>query len=232
SPHEFERYAPNFLTVAKLANNRKHFDELSKLVNNSLIFEKWPYLTQYQPIFLELVNKLNNIDPSQFWQKYQQKKEQYSKQEVLRQQILKDNYHIEADEVADLGNQWLDNETQLIWQRTCYGQTLKEGQWLMSHEPARLEVKDALRLMEEAKALGWRIPFEDELIALISKLKNNPEFLAFSLGTKHNIHGHFITQKKAPSGNIEFVLTKFNDGILEPASTNDGFLRLVKSVNP
>lgn len=211
-----ERYTPIFLTVAKLANNTEHFDELSKLASN-------------KPEFLELVNKLNNIDPSHFWQKYQQKQEQYSKQEVLRQQILKDNYHIEADEVADLGNQWLDNETQLIWQRTCYGQTLKEGQWLMSHEPARLEVKDALRLMEGAKALGWRIPFEDELIALISKLKNNPELLAFSLGTKHNINGHFITQKQAPSGNIEFVLTKFNDGILEPASTNDGFLRLVKN---
>ncbi|MCP5177399.1 MAG: hypothetical protein H6997_07540 [Moraxellaceae bacterium] len=231
SPHEFERYAPNFLTVAKLANNRKHFDELSKLVNNSLIFEKWPYLTQYQPIFLELVNKLNNIDPNEFWQTYRQQQEQYSKQEALRQQILKDN-NVKADEVADLGNQWLDNETQLIWQRTCYGQTLKHGQWLMSHDPARLKIQDALRLMEDAKALGWRIPFEEELIALITKLKNNSELLTFSLGTKHNINGHFITQKQTPSGNIEFVLTKFNDGMLGPASTNDGFLRLVKSVNP
>lgn len=224
-----ELYIPLFLTVAKLANNTEHFDELSTLVHDSAILKKWPWFAEYQPKFLELVNKLNNIDPLQFWQTYQQQQEQYSKQEALRQQTLKDHYHIKADEITNLGSQWLDNETQLIWQRTCYGQTLKDGQWLMSHEPARLEIKDALRLMEDAKALDWRIPFEDELIALITKLKNNPELLGFSLGTKNNINGHFITQKQTPSGNIEFVLTKFNDGILEPASTNDGFLRLVKS---
>lgn len=207
-----------FLTVAKLANNTEHFNQLLPLIL------KYPKQSG-------LIDRLNNIDPLQFWQTYQQQQEQYSKQEALRQQILKDNYHVKADEVADLGNQWLDNETQLIWQRTCYGQTLKDGQWLMSHEPAHLEVKDALRLMEDAKALGWRIPFEEELIALITKLKNNSELQDIFLGIKHNINGQFLTQKQTPSGQIEFVLTRFNDGILGPACTNDGFLRLVKSFN-
>ena len=97
-------------------------------------------------------------------------------------------------------------------------------------EPARLKIQDALRLMENAKALGWRIPFEEELIALITKLKNNSELQDIFLGTEHNINGQFLTQKQTPSGNIEFVLTGFNDGILGPACTNDCLLRLVKSV--
>ena len=72
----------------------------------------------------------------------------------------------------------------------------------------------------------------------ITKIKRSPtssdsvwELQDIFLGTEDNINGHFITQKQTPSGNIEFVLTKFNDGILGPACTNDGFLRLVKSVN-
>jgi len=230
SPHEFRCHTPNFLTVAKLANNTEHFDELSKLVNDSPFFKKWPWFAALQPNFLELVNKLNEIDPNEFWQAYQQKQEQYSKQEALRQQILKDN-NVKADEIADLGNQWLDNETQLIWQRTCYGQTLKYGQWLMSHEPAHLEIKDALHLMEDAKALGWRIPFEEELTALITKLKNNPELQDIFLGTEHNINGQFLTQKQTSLGKFEFVLTRFNDGVLVPASSNECYLRLVKSVS-
>lgn len=232
SPHDFEHYTPNVLTVTKLANNIEHFDELSKLVNDSPFFKKWPWFAALQPTFLALVNKLNNIDPHQFWQAYQQQQEQSSKQEVLRQQILKDNYHVKADKMTDLGNQWLDNETQLIWQRTCYGQTLKDGQWLMSHKPARLKIQDALRLMEDAKALGWRIPFEEELTALIVKLKNSPELQAIFLGTQYTVNAQFLTQKKISSGKIELALSRFSDGILGPASTNECFLRLVKSVNP
>lgn len=209
----------SFLTVTKLANSTQHFDELSQLV-----------LKNY-PELLNLVHNLNKLDSNQFWQDYQHKQEQYTKQEALRQQTLKDIYHLKSDDIADLGNQWLDKETNLIWQRTCYGLTLENGQWLMSHDGVQLEAEDVLRLAEEAKVLGWRIPFEDEIINLIAKIKDDHELQDIFLGEKYSINCEFFTQECTLLTPIKIKVLGFCDGVLDSLGYDDGYLRLVKSID-
>lgn len=209
----------SFLTVTKFANSAQHFDELSQLALKN------------HPELLNLVHNLNKLDSNEFWQAYQHKQEQSTKQEALRQQTLKDIYHLKSDDIADLGNQWLDKETNLIWQRTCYGQTLENGQWLISHDVVELEVEDALRLAEEAKVLGWRIPLKDEVIKLIAQIKGNPELQEIFLGEAYSINCEFFTQECTSFNPIKIKVLGFSDGVLDSLGYDQGYLRLVKSID-
>ena len=159
-----KHYAPHRLIVARLADNPQ-FEQLAIELrtfardagnNNKPMREQWDNFVKYLR---------EDIDPQTYHKKMAELKKQEQQAEAIRVNALQAQFNPKTpEELMNLASQWHDPKTHLIWQRCCIGQQWRNGEVIGNSQ--KLSWKEVLKLLEEPKHTGWRLPSLDELKTL------------------------------------------------------------------
>jgi len=157
-----KHYTPHRLIIARLADNPQFEQlaiELKAFARGEIdkpMREQWDNFVKYLR---------EDINPQTYRQKIAKLKKQEQQAEAIRVNALQAQFNPQTpEELMNLASQWHDPKTHLIWRRCRIGQQWHNGEVIGN--PQKLSWKEVLKLLEEIKYTGWRLPSLDELKTL------------------------------------------------------------------